>query len=132
MKFDLRINPGWTVIDVKSGLRLTRIRWVDDATHLVAWCECARQMDKKAGSDIVRMLGDFGITPDSATARCSDDEFVKGMPKVKIDTARKTVLVNVDDAIQPEEPVDERQPVPQRAAEKRVLVILAGIGTPHY
>lgn len=97
MKFDLRINPDWKVIDAKTGLTLTFVRWVDDQTHDVAWCMCARECTKNPfGASLMQA---FGSTPQEAWQHCSDDEFQQKMPKVKIDNVRKTVLVNVDDTV---------------------------------
>lgn len=110
MKFDLRINPDWKVIDAATGLPVTHVRWVDDESHKVAWCECARDIDR-GGNTQADLALLFGATGASMAKSCEDNEFIKAMPKVKIDTGRKIVLVNVneqtakDDAyIEPAEP----------------------------
>src|SRR5690349_15832948 len=110
MKFDLRINPSFKVIDAKTGLEVTRVRWVDDATHEVAWCDCARKIDT---NPLLKLsIVAFGESPEAWHKECIDDQYIQAMPKVKIDVARKTVLVNVDDTLQPEqEPVNTSRPV---------------------
>lgn len=123
MKFDLRINPGWKVIDVKTGLSLEAVRWVDDATHEVAWCQCARSAAQNPNNAAFMAL--LGATPEGVYKLCTDDRYVKQMPKVKIDQPRKTILVNVDESIKPEEPVDEGKPLAMRGGE-RILVLIAG------
>jgi hypothetical protein len=123
MKFDLRINPGWTVIDVRTGLPVNRVRWVDDTTHEVAWCACAREIDKGEGARAV-FASAFGVSAGELYQHCSDDEYVKPMPKVKIDNVRKTILVNVNDAIKPEEAETTPYQHQQQAGQKRGFLIL--------
>lgn len=122
MKFDLRINPGWKVIDVKTGMQLLAVRWVDDATHEVAWCECARSAAQNPSAALAMIL--IGATPEEVYRECTDSKFVKQMPKVKIDQPRKTILVNWNDSIKPEEPVDEGIPFGTVRGVKRAVVLI--------
>jgi hypothetical protein len=128
MRFDLRINPDWRVIDARTGLEVTHIRWVDDATHEVAWCECARAIDGYSTGSSKKSIAiaalQMGVSGKQLLSGCDDDQFVKPMPKVVFHTDRKLVMVNVneefkqddEDYTEPAEP--HRYNAPARRRER--------------
>lgn len=126
MKFDLRINPGWKVIDASTGLEVTHVRWVDDATHEVAWCECGRAIDGRTTNGSKKVIAiaahQMGVVGKDLLSGCEDDEFVKPMAKVVIHTDRKLVMVNVNEEFkqddehytEPAEPHRYKEPARRR------------------
>jgi hypothetical protein len=120
MKFNLRVNPGWKVIDAMTGLEVTWVRWVDDETHDVAWCKCARAIAAQ-NNPTAALANAFGIDAPTLFQSCEDDKYVKAMPKVRIDSTRKIVLVNWNEEIKPEEE-DNRIPA-MRPTRIALLVV---------
>lgn len=88
-------NPGWKVIDARTGLRVRGVSWADDETHEIGLCKCFFASE---GLLTVRVRWRMRNNCDNPTAH--------PCPKVKIDHDHKTVLIHVID-LPDEEPDSE-------------------------